>query len=142
VEEDPGTCVLRIAAAESIAVPIVWRILYEQSLNPHHIQRVQALTPPDRRATVVCCQWFLAKCVVSTQFVANILFTDEEGFTRDGILKFHPCVGEQKAPTPPSHQDIKIDFLSRSGWASYVINTRGQFSYLTDSQVQFTIVFW
>jgi hypothetical protein len=23
-----------------------------------------------------------------------------------------------------------------------VINTRGQFSYLTDSQVQFTIVFW
>jgi hypothetical protein len=35
------------------------------------------------------CQWLLTKFDVSTQFVANILFTDEEGFTRVGIMNFH-----------------------------------------------------
>jgi hypothetical protein len=49
---------------------------------------VEALTL-DCHSRVVFCQWLLAKCIVSTQFVANILFTDEEGFTRDGIMNFH-----------------------------------------------------
>jgi hypothetical protein len=44
-EEDPGTSVRRIAAAEGIGVPLAWR-----TLHPYHIQRVQALTPPDHRA--------------------------------------------------------------------------------------------
>jgi hypothetical protein len=50
---------------------------------------VQALSPPDHLARVVFCQWLLAKCVVETQFVANILFADEAGYTRDGIVTFH-----------------------------------------------------
>jgi hypothetical protein len=74
VEEDPGTSVRRIAAAEGIGVPLVWRILHEQSLCPYHIHRVQALTP-DHRARVVFCQLLLAECVVNTQSVANILST-------------------------------------------------------------------
>jgi hypothetical protein len=88
VEENPRTSVHRNAAAEGIGVPHVWRILHEQSLYPYHIQRVQALTPPDHHARVVYCHWLLAKCVVNPQFVANILFTDEAGFTRDGIVNF------------------------------------------------------
>jgi hypothetical protein len=83
--EDPGTSVRRIAAAEGIGV---WRILHEQSLYPYHIQRVQALTPPDHRARVVYFHWLLTKCVVNPRFVANILFTDEAGFTSDGIVNF------------------------------------------------------
>jgi hypothetical protein len=71
--------------------PFVWRILYEQSIYPYHIQRVQALTPPDHHARVEFCQWFLAKYVVNTQFVATILFTDEVGFTRDSIV--NSCLG-------------------------------------------------
>jgi hypothetical protein len=50
---------------------------------------MQALTPPDHCARGVFCQWLLAKCIVNTQFGAHILFTDEEGFTWDGIGKFH-----------------------------------------------------
>jgi hypothetical protein len=76
VEEDPRTSVRRIAAAEGIGVPLVWIILQEQSLYPYHIQRVQALTPPDHRASVVYFHWLLTKCVVNPWFVANILFTD------------------------------------------------------------------
>jgi hypothetical protein len=56
VEEDPGTSVRKITAAESIGVPLLWRIPHEQSLYPHHIQRVQALTPSDHRARAVFCQ--------------------------------------------------------------------------------------
>jgi hypothetical protein len=47
VEEDPGTSVQRTAAAESIGVPFIRRILHERSLYTCHIQRVQAITPPD-----------------------------------------------------------------------------------------------
>jgi hypothetical protein len=49
---------------------------------------VQALTPPDHRARVVYGHWLLAKCIVNPRCVANILFTDEAGFTRDGIVNF------------------------------------------------------
>jgi hypothetical protein len=88
-EEDPGTSERRTAAAEGIGVPLVWKILYEQSLYPYHIQQVQALTPPDDHARVVYCHWLLAKCIVNSRFVPNILFTDEAGFTRAGIVNFH-----------------------------------------------------
>jgi hypothetical protein len=87
MEEDPGTSVRRIAAVEG--VPLVLRILHEQSLYPYHIQRVHVLTPPDHRARAVFCQWLLAKCLVNTQFVANILLIDEAGFIRDGTVNFH-----------------------------------------------------
>jgi hypothetical protein len=32
VKEDPGTSVQRVKAAEGNSVPLVWRILHEQSL--------------------------------------------------------------------------------------------------------------
>jgi hypothetical protein len=85
VEEVPGTRVRRTAAAEGIGVPLVWRILHEQ----YNIRRVQALTPPDHRVRAVFWQWLLATLAVNTQFAANVLFTDEAGFTRGCILKFH-----------------------------------------------------
>jgi hypothetical protein len=37
----------------------------------------------------VFCQCLFAKCHVNTKFAGNILFTDEAGFTRDSIEKFH-----------------------------------------------------
>jgi hypothetical protein len=89
VEEDPTTSVRRIAAAEGISHPLVWSILHEQSLYPYHIQRVQALRPPDYQARLVFCQWFLRKCVEDPHFIENILFTDEAGFTKNGIVNFH-----------------------------------------------------
>jgi hypothetical protein len=41
MEEDPGTNVRRIAAAEDIGVHLVWRNLREQSGYPYHVQQVQ-----------------------------------------------------------------------------------------------------
>jgi hypothetical protein len=42
VEEDPGTSVRRIVAAESIGVPLVWKVFHEQSLYPYHSQRLSS----------------------------------------------------------------------------------------------------
>jgi hypothetical protein len=119
VEEDTGTSVRRISAAESIGVPLVWRILHEQSLYPYHIQRGQALIPPGHRARVVYCHWLLAKCVVNPRFVANILFTDEVGFKRDSVVNFHNThvwVDDNPHTTVASRN--QLGFSSMSGWAS------------------------
>jgi len=49
IEENPGTSVRRIFDAIGIGTTLVWRMLHEQLLYPYHIQRVQALTLPDKQ---------------------------------------------------------------------------------------------
>jgi hypothetical protein len=58
VREDPGPTVRRIAAAEGIGTPLVCIILRKQSLYLYHIQREQALTPPDHSARVCSAYGF------------------------------------------------------------------------------------
>lgn len=89
VEENPGTSVRRISAVEGVAKSVVWNILHEQLLYPYHVQRVQALQPHDRPGRMQFCQWFLQMCAHDPHFTAKVLFTDEAGFTRDGIVNFH-----------------------------------------------------
>jgi hypothetical protein len=95
--EDPRTSIWRIVVAGINGVPLVWRILREQLLYLYQIQWVEALIPPDHRARVVFCQWLPAKCILNTQFLANILFTDEVRFIREDAVNFrntHVRVGE------------------------------------------------
>jgi hypothetical protein len=65
-EKDMGTGVRRITAADSISVPLVCRILCEQSFHPYNIRRVQAPTTPGHRTRAVFCQWLLANYLVNT----------------------------------------------------------------------------
>lgn len=88
VEKYPETSIKRIAATEGINYSLAWLILHEQLLHPHHLQRVQVLTPPDHYARLEFCQWLLKKCIENPQFTASILYTDEAGFTRDGIINY------------------------------------------------------
>jgi len=89
VQENPGTSIRRIAAQIDISPRLIWRTLKEQLLYPYHIQRVQTLNPPDFRARLEFCRWILRKQARNVNLIANILFTDEAGFTRDGIFNFH-----------------------------------------------------
>jgi hypothetical protein len=86
-EEDPGTSVRRISAAEDIGGPLVRRTHHEQSPYLCDTQRVQALIPPDHCARVMSSQWLLANCKHTV--CSNNLFTSEVGFTRDGTVSFH-----------------------------------------------------
>jgi hypothetical protein len=74
-------------------------------------RQASASPPPDHIARETFCQWLLAKYIVNTQFLDNILFTDEVGFTRDGIMNFrntHTLVDDVLAPL--WHQDVYINF--------------------------------
>jgi hypothetical protein len=84
VEEDPGTNVRRTAAAESV----IWRILHEQSHYPYHISdcKLSLLLIIVQGGVLSVAS---RKMRSNTQFVANILFTDQSGFTRDGIVNCH-----------------------------------------------------
>lgn len=89
VEQNPETSVRRISAQVGISAPLVWKTLHEQLLYPYHIQRVQSLQQPDYAARLLFSQWFLRENAERPNFSANILFTDEAGFTRQGIFNFH-----------------------------------------------------
>jgi hypothetical protein len=58
-------------------------------------------------------QWLLAQCVVSTQFVANILFNNEALFTMGGIVNsIIPLSGWM---TPPCIKTSTSTFHQRQG---------------------------
>jgi hypothetical protein len=51
---------------------------------------VNASPPPSwQQWRLVFWQWHLTKCVVNTQFVANIMYTYEAGLTGESIVNFH-----------------------------------------------------
>lgn len=90
VQLSPGTSTRRIATQ----VPVlshssVWRILHRNLLYPYHLQRVQCLNDADFLPRVMFCQWMQQQAVVNPRFACNILFTDEAGFTRDGVFNYH-----------------------------------------------------
>lgn len=89
VEQNPETSLRRIAAEVGISAPLVWRNLHEQQLYPYHVQRVQALNLPDNQARLNFCQWFLRSVAEIPNFISKTLFTDEAGFTRNGVYNVH-----------------------------------------------------
>ena len=92
VHERPSTSTRRIATQERVlSHSSVWRILHRQLLYPYHLQRVQALNNADFPPRENFCQWMQQQCTLNPLFVSSILFTDEAGFTRDGIFNFHNC---------------------------------------------------
>lgn len=89
VEADPSTSVRRLSHEEGVSKTSVWRILKSQLLYPYHIQRVQGLSPRDFRPRSELCHWFLRKIALIPLFLSKILFTDEAGFSREGIFNYH-----------------------------------------------------
>lgn len=78
-----------VANQEGSSQSTVWRILHEMLLYPYHIQRVQALEERDFPLRREFCNWLEEQRVAVENFEKRILFTDEAGFTRNGIFNFH-----------------------------------------------------
>lgn len=89
VEDDPSSSTRRIASAEGADHSTVWRILKSNLLYPYHVQRVQALLEQDYPNRLHFSQRIENKCTRCPQFLSSVLFTDEAGFNRNGILNFH-----------------------------------------------------
>lgn len=89
VDAAPSTSVRKISAATNISKSTVHAILQEQLLHPFHIQRVHAMTEDDYPPRLWFCRTFLEKQRLDPQMISKVLFTDESGFTRDGIINSH-----------------------------------------------------
>lgn len=89
LHENPGTSVRRISLQEGIPKSCVWEIAKEQLLYQYHLQRVQPLKEGDFAPRLEFCTWLKNQWRRSDNFLKNILFTDEAGFTRDGVVNFH-----------------------------------------------------
>lgn len=89
VAVSPEISTRKIALRENVPKSSVQEILQEQLLKPYHLQRVQALKPQDFQPRAQFCEWMQMKCRQNGEFLQKILFTDEAGFTRDGIVNFH-----------------------------------------------------
>lgn len=85
IEENPSTSTRKIGTAEGISHSTAWRILHEAQLYPFHVQKVQALYEEDPPKRLEMCRRILQIQQHNNAFVKQILFTDESGFTRDGI---------------------------------------------------------
>ena len=64
---------------------VLW-VLQEQTHHVYHLQEIQGLGPNDFKPRVRFVQWFLQRSIVNPAFAAQVLFTDEASFTRDGYF--------------------------------------------------------
>lgn len=86
VDNDPSTSVRKLSREHNVSKSSVHRILKEQLLYPFHVQKVHSMTAADYPARLEYSQWFLRQQQADNTFVSNVLFTDESGFTRDGVM--------------------------------------------------------
>ena len=86
VSNDPSTSTLAIAHATCWNQSSVLQVLQEQNLHAYHLQKVQGLGPNDLAPRVRFVRWFLQRSIVNPAFPAQVLFTDEACFTRDGYF--------------------------------------------------------
>jgi hypothetical protein len=89
VEENASTSVRKLSSECNITKTIVHDILKEQLLHPYHIQKVHAMSEADYAPRVEFCTAFLERQRTNPTFISHVLFTDEAGFTRDGIINCH-----------------------------------------------------
>lgn len=89
VQGNPRTSTRSVANAVGVSHCSVWRILREEDMHPFHVQRVQTQQPEDYALRIAFAQWYLGKCATSPLFPAEVLFSDEASFTREGIFNTH-----------------------------------------------------
>ena len=89
VGNDPSTSTRAIAHSVGLYQSWVLRVLQEQNLHANHLQKEQGLGHNDFAPRVRFVQWFLQRSVVNPAFPAQVLFTDEACFTRDGYFNSH-----------------------------------------------------
>lgn len=89
VTDDPTISVRKLATPLYTSKSLVHRVLQEQLLHPYHFQKVHSMTPDDYPARVEYANWFLQKHQENNTFVSRVLWTDEAGFSRDGVINSH-----------------------------------------------------
>jgi hypothetical protein len=101
VNDNPSSSTRCIASQTGLSKIIVWHVLCENSLHPFHLQPVQGLQPGDKERRLDYCRWFLHRVVDEPNFLNHVLWTDEAGFMRDGVMNLHNLhVWTEEDPLP------------------------------------------
>lgn len=85
-EDNPSVSSRVVGSELGCSKNTVWRVLKGENLYPYSPQKVQALQPEDYPRRVACARWFLEMDLNNPLFLGNVLFTDEAGFSREGIF--------------------------------------------------------
>jgi hypothetical protein len=81
---------------------------------------VQGLQPEDKEHHLEYCRWLLHSVVIEPNFLNHVLWTDEAGFTRDGVLNLHNLhIWAEVNPHPTRSSSFQHRF-SENIWAGSV----------------------
>lgn len=123
VADTPSTSTRKLAAQLNTPKTIIHEVLREQLLYPYHLQKVHELTPEDFPRRIQFANWLLDQQRTNPNFVSMILFTDEAGFTKNGIVNLHNshvwADGNPHAAVVSHHQH---QFQSINIWAGIIGN--------------------
>lgn len=89
VADDPSMSIRNLSEQFHTSKSTIHRIIREQLLHPFHIQKVHAMTPQDFPARLEYANWFMDRQREDMTFINRVLFTDEAGFSRDGVINSH-----------------------------------------------------
>ncbi|KAK3888638.1 hypothetical protein Pcinc_007363 [Petrolisthes cinctipes] len=78
-------------------------------LYPYHHQIIHALNERDYQQRVDFCRWLLTQERENNGFVAEVLFSDEANFTRNGMVN-QLTHGQQKIHMQRQRGDIRNAF--------------------------------
>ena len=87
--DNPSTSTGSVARALNASKSSVNRVLRTEQIFPFHLHKVQALELEDFGCLLDFCNWVLNQYDVQPDFVSDVLFTDEDSFTRDGLILNH-----------------------------------------------------
>ena len=82
---NPTASLRRAARQFQVHHKTVHKILKRDKRRPFKYQKVQALLNRDMPVREAYCQWLLRKVANDSNFLFNLLWTDESTFTRNGI---------------------------------------------------------
>lgn len=123
VADTPSISTRRLAAQLHTSKTIVHKVLKEQLLYPYHLQKVHQLLPEDFPRRIQFATWLLDQQGRNPNFINTILFTDEAGFTKNGILNLHNShVWADENPHATVVHQHQQQFQSINVWAGIIGN--------------------
>lgn len=90
IADNPSISTRTLAAQLHTTKTTIHEVLKEQLLHPYHLQKVHQLLPEDFPSRIQFANWLLDQQRTNRNFINTILFSDEAGFTKNGIVN---CMG-------------------------------------------------
>lgn len=121
---DPSISVRKLAVQLHGTKTTVFQVLKEQLLYPYHLQKVHELNPNDFPARVVYANWVLQQQRNVPSFIGSVLFTDEAGFNKNGIINSHNLhVWAEENPHSTIIARYQHQFPAINVWAGIIGNS-------------------